>query len=237
MSIRVIFKDPENNIIELDAETSITIGELRKLYASKGGNDSYVQWKINAVIIKDNQRLSDFLINRKMKKITISVVHAIRGGGGNDTNVFANLNDDFITYRNVAKYDDPDVPDWRTVCKGINLYGICENSKCIAKGQTVIMMVDSKEIDLYKESFMGICPICKKHFDLDTCGFRYCDYQFEGCYFDKEKDDWINLPEDIKSTKDGKISYYDPNKVVEGKKGKVKYKTLILKVVKIHDYE
>ena len=157
--------------------------------------------------------------------------------GGGDTNVFANLSDDFITHKIVSEYDDPNIPDWRTISRGINLYGICENSKCVAKGKQVIMIVRSKEIDLYGENFMGICPMCGKHFDLDTCGFYFCDYKLEGTYFDKEEDDWVNLPGDIKSTIDRKISYYDPDKIVEGKQGKVKYKKLILKVINIHDNE
>lgn len=235
MSITVIFKDPHENIIKVDVDRSITIGELRKVYSSKGGEGNG-QMKINAEIVEDNKRLEDYIVNKKIKKITVSVVNAVRGGW-EKTNVFANLSDDFITHSNVIKYNDPRIPDWRVVAKGINLYGICENSKCKAKGKQVIMNVNSREIDLYKENFMGICPMCGKHFDLDTCGFYFCDYKLEGSYFDKEIDDWVDLPEDIKSTRGQQESYYDPSKIVEGKQGKVKYKKLILKVINIHDNE
>ena len=76
--------------------------------------------------------------------------------------------------------------------------------------------------------------MCRKHFDLDTFSFYYCDYICEGTYFDKAKDDWINLPGRIQSTSGGKDFYYDYNKSVDGKEGKVKYKKLILKVINYH---
>ena len=234
MTVRVDIIDMKMKCITLEVDKSITIGELRKLFDSKGGDSVNNQWKCEGEILSDdNQRLQD-VKGFDSEGMTISVTSNVRGGGA-DTNTFVNLSDEFVTKRNVS-YDDS-IPDWRCVTKGINLYGICENSRCEAKGEEVIMRVYGSKFDLYEKSFMGICPMCGKHFDLDTCGFYYCDYKCEGTYFDKEKDDWIDLPEDIKKTSDNKISKYDPEKVVEGKQGKVKYKKLILKVVKYHDEE
>jgi hypothetical protein len=51
------------------------------------------------------------------------------------------------------------------------------------------------------------------------------------------KDEWVDLPSEILKTSGGKDFYYDYNKVVDGKEGKVKYKKLILKVIEYHDYE
>ena len=96
------------------------------------------------------------------------------------------------------------------------------------------MHVESKEYNLLNEGFMGICPMCKKHFNLDTCSFFYCDYKCEGTYFDKNKDEWVELPDEIKKTSGGKDFYYDFNKIVDKKEGKVKYKKLILKVINYH---
>ena len=161
---------------------------------------------------------------------------AISGGGGEESNRFANLSEEFIRKDNVSEYN-PNIPKWRTIGKGINLYGICQNSNCVAKGKQVIKHVDSKEYDVYNEGFMGICPMCNKHFDLDTCSFYHCDYKCEGTYFDKSKDNWVDLPGDIQKTSGGKDFYYDYNKPVRGKEGKVKYKKLVLKVIQYHDSE
>ena len=148
-------------------------------------------------------------------------------------NRFANLSEEFIRKDEVSK-NDPNIPDWRTIGKGINLYGICNYHNCQAKGKQVIMHVESKEFDVYNEGFMGVCPMCKKHFDLDTCSFYKCDYKCEGTYFDKEKDDWVDLPGTVQKTSGGKDFYYDFNKPVRGKEGKVKYKKIILKVINYH---
>ena len=160
----------------------------------------------------------------------------ISGGGGSESNTFANLSEEFIRKDNVS-INNPNIPDWRAVGKGINLYGICKNKNCVACGHQVIKPVFSKEYNVYDEGFMGICPMCGKHFDLDTCSFYYCDYKVEGTYFDISKDDWVDLPGRIQKTSGGKDFYYDFNKKVEGKEGKVKYKKLLLKVIEIHSSE
>ena len=160
---------------------------------------------------------------------------AISGGGG-DMNRFANLSDEFLRKDDVA-HNNPNIPDWRTIGKGINLYGICNYSGCEAKGKQVIMHVESDEYNVYNEGFLGICPMCKKHFDLDTCSFYKCDYKCIGTYFDKSEDTWVDLPGNVQKTSGGKDFYYDFNKPVRGKEDKVKYKKLILKVVNYHDYE
>ena len=168
---------------------------------------------------------------------TIFIINqAISGGGGEESTRFANLSEEFIRKDNVSSYN-PNIPKWRTIGKGINLYGICKNGSCDAKGKQVIKHVDSKYYDVYNEGFMGICPICGKHFDLDTCSFYMCDYKCEGTYFDYLKDEWVNLPDIIQKTSDGKDFYYDYNKTVRGKEGKVKYKKLILKVIDYHTTE
>ena len=159
-----------------------------------------------------------------------------KAGGGEDMNRFANLSDEFLRKDEVSE-NDPNIPKWRTIGKGINLYGICNYNSCRAKGKKVIMHVKSDEYDVYNEGFMGVCPMCKKHFDLDTCSFYKCDYKCVGTYFDKSEDTWVNLPGNVKKTSGGKIFYYDFNKPVRGKEGKVKYKKLILKVVGYHYHE
>ena len=82
---------------------------------------------------------------------------AIAGGDGSDSNRFANLSEEFIRKDNVSS-NNPNIPDWRTVGKGINLYGICRNNNCIAKGKQVIQNVESKEYDVYTEGFWEFVP-------------------------------------------------------------------------------
>ena len=161
---------------------------------------------------------------------------AISGGCGSEYSKFANLSDEFISKIDVSR-NNPNIPKWRTVGKGINLHGICLNKNCVANGKEVTRHIKSKEYNIINEGFMGICPMCNKHFDLDTCSFYKCDYKVEGTYFDKFIDDWVDLPDKIQKTSGGKVFYYDYKKEISGKEGKVRYKRLILKVFNYHDYE
>ena len=61
---------------------------------------------------------------------------------------------------------EQNIPKWRQIGKGINLYGICNINNCEAKGKQVIMHVESDEYDVYDEYFKGICPICKNDFNF-----------------------------------------------------------------------
>ena len=225
-----------NEEFDLEVEKSIKVCDLKKLIEKKL-NISY----INKLLIKHKNRAIPSPLNDENLTLfeshfkngdTIIIGKADAVGGGPDE--FANLSEEFIRKDNVLS-SDSNVPDWRCVAKGINLYGICQHDRCVAKGKQVIMNANSKEYDVVNESFMGICPMCHKHFDLDTCSFFMCDYKCEGKYFDKKKDEWVDLPDEIKSTSDRKDYYFDYQKVVEGKEGKVKYKKLILKVIRYHD--
>ena len=130
--------------------------------------------------------------------------------------------------------NNPNIPIWRTIGKGINLYGICNNDNCQAKRRQVIMQVASKEYNIFNQGFLGVCPMCKTHFNVDACSFYKCDYKCEGIYFDKMMGRWIDLPGNVQETSGGKDFYFDFNKNDSGNEGKVLYKKLILKVVNYH---
>lgn len=229
-------RDVKKNF-ELEVERSIKVYELKKKIENKLGIAIHNHLMLkkahrwNSISLMDENRTLDECHIKNGDEIIIGITDVF--GGGPDE--FANLSKEFIRKDEVLSSDSKNVPDWRSVGPGINLYGICEQENCVANGKQVIMHVYSNEFDVIKESFMGICPMCHKHFDLDTCSFFRCDYKTEGTYFDKKKDEWVDLPGEIENTSDGKDFYFDYKKVVQGKDGKVKYKKLILKVVRYHD--
>ena len=229
-------RDVKKNF-ELEVERSIKVYELKKKIENKLGIAIHNHLMLKKAHRRNSISLTDENLTLDKCRITngdeIIIVNTDVVGGGPDE--FANLSKEFIRKDEVLSSDSKNVPDWRSVGPGINLYGICEQENCVAKGKQVIMHVYSNEFDVIKESFMGICPMCHKHFDLDTCSFFKCDYKTEGTYFDKKKDEWVDLPGEIENTSDGKDFYFDYKKVVQGKDGKVKYKKLILKVVRYHD--
>ena len=221
---------------KIDVDKSKKVYELKKIIENKL-NICIISY----LMVKSPQRRTPKCLNDenltlyechiKNNDIITIGMDKVKGGGPDE---FANLSEEFIRKDEVLS-PGSNVPPWRQVGRGINLYGICQQDTCVAKGRQVIMPVHSEIYDVVEESFMGICPMCKKHFDLDTCSFFKCDFQCEGKYFDKRKDEWVDLPNEIRSTSDGKDFYFDYQKVVEGKDGKVKYKKLLLKVIRLHD--
>lgn len=84
MSITVIFKDPENNYITIkNVSRDVSISNLRTIFKQNGGNESQGQWKFNAKIIDNSNKLSDYIPKnppRPLSQITISTVAPVRGG-------------------------------------------------------------------------------------------------------------------------------------------------------------
>ena len=236
--IEVIYM-PTDKIFELEIDSSMKIyevkkkiGEILNIEIDHNCNiyKRYLRSRIMIALSNENHSVRDYHIHNNVQ----IVIGEKNVGGGRSPDEFANLSEEFLRKDDVLP-SGSGVPGWRHVHKGINLYGVCQHDSCVAKGKQVIMMVYSKEYDVVKESFMGICPMCQKHFDLDTCSFYKCDYKCEGRYFDKKKDKWVDLPNKVSSTSNCKDDYFDYNKVVDGKEGKVKYQKLILKVVRYHD--
>ena len=79
-----------------------------------------------------------------------------------------------------------DAPDWRYICRGLNIEGICENKKCKAYNKNVFCpMVEFEIFDLILNSELVICPMCKSNFDAKTCAFYDCFYSFSGIKYDE----------------------------------------------------
>ena len=233
--LKIIISNDSEEPFMIEIDESKTLLDLKKLIA-KNFNSLYTGF----IILNGNEALNSNSNNKKLKDLNIKRILRICNiylPAGDLPNEFANLSEEFIRMDTVSSYNKSNIPDWRTVGRGINLYGICQRNECKAYGKQVIMPVNSKEYDIIKESFMGVCPMCHKHFDLDTCSFYLCDFKCEGTYFDNKKDEWVDLPNKVWKTSMGFDYYFDYEKIVPGKKGKVKYKKLILKVINYHDTE
>jgi len=102
-------------------------------------------------------------------------------------------------------------PKWRKIDKGLNIFGICNNSKCEAFKNEVVYMTklpkDGLNFNLNEKVADIRCPICSKIITPKTCGFYDCEYQFVG----KKIDDGEIKHYDSKTreTNGNKCEYYD----------------------------
>ena len=105
---------------------------------------------------------------------------------------------------------DNKAPAWRKVNKGLNIFGICNNSKCKAFKKEVVYPTELKEKLIFNlnEGLLNIkCPICHKIIKPKTCGFWNCEYQFVGKKI--QEGDLVEFDSKTKETKDDDFEYYD----------------------------
>jgi hypothetical protein len=115
--------------------------------------------------------------------------------------------------------------DYRTVSKGINVYGKCKGKKCKAYNKEVICpLKEKKSFNLLKEKDDLECPICGCLMIPKTLGFFSCEYRIKG----KKCEDDIITPFELRdkaSNKDS-IRYFNPNK-----NGSIMFIELIVEVI------
>ena len=102
-------------------------------------------------------------------------------------------------------------PRWRMVKKGLNIFGICNNSKCKAWKKEVVYPTDLKDnglIFVLDEEMLHIkCPICSKIIKPKTCGFWKCEYQFVGKKI--EEGELKDYDSKTKETNENDFEYFD----------------------------
>lgn len=103
----------------------------------------------------------------------------------------------------------PTAPIWRTIDKGLNVYGKCTCKKCEAKGQTVIDMKKKCKIDFCKSGFSCECPMCEGIIQPITIGFYMCKYKIFGQQMINDKIEKMELI-DRESKDPHHCQFYDP---------------------------
>ena len=122
-----------------------------------------------------------------------------------------------------------DAPDYRTVGKGINIFGICKTGNCVTKGDEVIVPIKKEKLDFIKENFNFRCPECKGIIEPKTVGFYMCQYHIYGTKIGDNK--IVNFDNDFGESHDREnLQYFD-----EASNGKALFISLIFEISKYYD--
>ena len=203
-SIYLIFKyDSQNYLLDCNPNDSFSL--IFEKFRQKAGINDYsdLAFKYNYEILKPEKKLSE--IRAKQNSI-IRVIKckAILGGDLpiNFTDLSKNIREEI--------YFSENAPDYRLVCKGINIEGICKSKKCEAFKEKVIVPLENKEkFDLIEERDDLACPICENLIVPKTVLFHLCKYKIKGKKIENDK----NFPFEFSGVAEGKNStlYFNPD--------------------------
>ena len=102
-------------------------------------------------------------------------------------------------------------PPWRVARPGLCLEGVCQNEKCSANGEHVIMNHSYCEFDLIEDRRKCECPICHKQVIPTTCGFNNCRWKWVGRKIDQQTQRPVTIRADWKVADDA-YHYFDETK-------------------------
>ena len=202
-SIFLKFKyDSQDYLLDCNPNDSFSL-IFEKFRQKAGINNSNLTFAYKIIILKPEMKLSE--IKAKNNSI-IKVIEnqSILGGGMpiNFTDLSKNIHEEI--------YFSKTAPNYRIVCKGINIEGICKSKKCEAFKKKVIVPLKNKEkFDLIEERDELECPICENLIVPKTVLFHLCKYKIKG----KKIENDINSPFEFSGVAESKNSttYFNPD--------------------------
>ena len=124
----------------------------------------------------------------------------------------------FVEFADVSRADSlkrkgwsKSAPAWRIAHPGLCLEGVCQNEKCSANGEHVIMNHSYCEFDLIEDRRKCECPICHKQVIPTTCGFNNCRWKWVGRKIDQQTQRPVTIRADWKVADDA-YHYFDETK-------------------------
>ena len=145
------------------------------------------------------------------------------GGGGLDGSIyFTDVSKNITETLRFSK----NAPSYRGVEKGINIFGICINSLCLANNKEVVVPIKKKFFDLIEEKYDLKCPKCSNIIIPKTCGFSRCEYKISGKIYENENDKIKKFSIEEKADDPNGIKYYNPDENGNAKMIELKFEVL-----------
>ena len=213
--INCIFKTTKGSEHRFLISKNSTVESVLKKYCHRIDKryeeiDGEICFLCNAVLLNKipNEKIRKFCHFGNIK-IVVNDIYNLIGAGCSPSFISVDFVD--VSSGHVKKlYFSETAPVYRKVNKGLNIFGTCNNSKCLAFKKEVIYptKLNDKLVFNLNENLLNIkCPICKKIIKPKTCGFWECEYQFVGKKI--QEGELVEFDSKTKETKDSDFEYYD----------------------------
>ena len=104
----------------------------------------------------------------------------------------------------------PNAPLFRSVTRGINIFGICNFRNCVAYRNEVVVKINRTKFDLIKERDLLFCPECQSPIIPKTIGFYLCRFQISGKKLENNRiETFMNPPDEARNF--NSVKYFDPD--------------------------
>ena len=177
---------------------------IKKYIIKTGDYDTTKKFIFDANDLNQSLTVGEVGLNNGSTILVVST-NGPKGGGGYGM-YFSDVNKNKtreITFSKTA-------PSYRTVTKGINIFGICNFKKCEAYKKEVVVMINKKKFDLIKERDELFCPACESPITPKTVGFYLCKFKIYGKKINDGKEEYFENRIDEANNKNS-VKYFDPD--------------------------
>ena len=204
VNVGIRYNGKNYNVISDENELLSSI--FKKFAVKSGEHDKDLIFTYKTLYLDPMKKLNEEICVNKLNYIYIDAVvpNNVKGG-------YSFKFTDLSKQITVEHYFSDKAPSYRTVTRGINIYGICNFKKCNAyKKEVIAPLKGVKLFNLINERENLVCPSCEATIIPKTVGFHLCEYIIKGTKFENQKCESFDFKG--KAINENSVQYYNPEK-------------------------
>lgn len=204
-TINVFFlKDDDNlNKVLINCFPYEKVSDLIQRYIEKTGDNYEEYWffyngrKLDPSLSVEENNIYE------MSRIFVSRKNSLMGRGCPIE--FTDVSKNKTKEIKLSKYG----PSYRTINKGINIFGICLYKRCEAYKKEVVVRINKRKFDLIKDREELFCPECESLMSPKTVGFYLCKFRISGKKIEGQNEvNFQNMDDEANNI--NSFKYFDP---------------------------
>lgn len=204
-TINVFFLKDDNNLnkVLINCFPYEKVSDLIQRYIEKTGDNYEEYWffyngrKLDPSLSVEENNIYE------MSRIFVSRKNSLMGRGCPIE--FTDVSKNKTKEIKLSKYG----PSYRTINKGINIFGICLYKRCEAYKKEVIVRINKRKFDLIKDREELFCPECESLMSPKTVGFYLCKFRISGKKIEGQNEvNFQNMDDEANNI--NSFKYFDP---------------------------